>query len=173
MMTKIVKSMKLFLFIQGVILLGYFISFEFFINLEIAFLSSFLIVMGSMYGYKKMVYNQVASQNYEDKRDILEIIEDPHELYDETPINEVPLEDLDFKAIVQEEKKKIKTLSLHALGDGVKGGFSLFRLIPYLFLFLGFIALKNNDLLDIAIYLPSLLVGIVSAYFVGKNIYVD
>lgn len=173
MKIKIVKAFKVFLLIQAVILLSYFFSFRFFINLEIAFLSSFLIMMGSMYGYRKMIQSEVISQNYEDKRDILDIIEDPHELYDETPIIEQSIEDLDMKTIIKEEKKKIKTFNLKTIGHGTKGGFSIFRLVPYIFLFLGFIALKNNDLLDISVYLPSLLVGIVGAYFVGKGVFID
>lgn len=173
MRIKIVKSLKLFLFIQGIIFLSYLISFSFFINLEIAFLSSFFIMIGSMYGYKKMVQNEVTAQNYQDNHGMLDTIEDPYELYDETPIVEIPLEDVDFKTIIKEEKKKIKTFNLNAVGHGTKGGFSLFRLLPYLFLFLGFIALKNNGILDISIYLPSLLIGIISAYFVGKNIFVN
>ena len=52
---------------------------------------------------------------------------------------------------------------------GARGSVSLFRLVPYLFLVLGFIALKNNELLDIAIYLPSLLVGIVVGSIASKE----
>jgi hypothetical protein len=36
---------------------------------------------------------------------------------------------------------------------------------------LGFIALKNNELLDIAIYLPSLLIGIIVGYRSGKEVF--
>ena len=56
---------------------------------------------------------------------------------------------------------------------GSKAGFSLFRLIPYLFLVLGFIALKNNQLLEISVYLPSLLVGIIVASLIGKELFED
>lgn len=46
------------------------------------------------------------------KKRFLDEVEDPYELYDETPINEAPVEELDLKAIVQEEKKRIKILNL-------------------------------------------------------------
>jgi len=167
------KSIKILLVLEGLILLASLISFSFFINLQIAFLSSFFIVLGSMYGYKKMVQNKIDSGEYEEKRDFLDTIEDPHELYDDTPPNETPVEELDLKAIVKEEKKKIKTFSLQSMKHGTKGSFSLFRVAGYIFLFLGFIALKNNGVLELAIYMPSLLLGMVAAYFVGKNIFLS
>jgi hypothetical protein len=167
------ESIKILLVLEGLILLASLVSFSFFINLQIAFLSSFFIMIGSMYGYKKMVQNKIDAGEYEEKRDFLDTIEDPHELYDETPLNDAPAEELDLKAIVREEKKKIKTFSLQSMKHGTKGSFSLFRVAGYIFLFLGFVALKNNDLLDLAIYMPSLLGGIVAAYFVGKNLFLS
>ncbi|MCD6433911.1 MAG: hypothetical protein J7L21_07700 [Sulfurimonas sp.] len=118
-----------------------------------------------------MVNNQVDSKMIEDKRDILDTIEDPHELYDDESINEAPVEELDLKAIVKEEKAKIKTLSVKSMKHGVRGSVSAFRLVPYVFLVLGFIALKNNELLDIAVYLPSLLVGIVVGSISGRGLF--
>ncbi|MBU1658407.1 hypothetical protein KKG72_05060 [bacterium] len=118
-----------------------------------------------------MVDNQVASENIEEKRELLDEIDDPYELYDDTPLNEAPADELDLRAIVKEEKKKIKIVNFKDMKKGSKAGFSLFRLIPYLFLVLGFIALSNNELLDIAIYLPSLLPGIVVGYISGKEIF--
>jgi hypothetical protein len=47
----------------------------------------------------------------------------------------------------------------------------MFRLGGYIFLVLGFIALKNNDILDIGVYLPSLLIGIIIGYISAKEIY--
>lgn len=165
------KSIKFIAISEILILATYFISLEFFINLQIAFLSSFFIILGSMYTYRKMINTKLESNEFEDKRDLLDTIEDPYELYDDTPLNETPVEELDLKAIVKEEKKKIKTLSIKNMKYGAKGSFSLFRLLPYLFLVLGFIALNNNDLLNIAIYLPSLLVGIVVGSISGKDIF--
>jgi hypothetical protein len=158
------KSIRLILVSEAIILLTYFISLEFFLNLQVAFLSSFFVIIGSSYAYKKMVINDGASEMFEGERDLLDTIEDPHELYEQNDINDAPFEELDLKTIVKEEKKKIKTFSLGSMKKGVKGSTSLFRLLPYLFLVLGFIALSNNEMLSIAIYLPSLLVGIVVGY---------
>jgi len=189
------KSIKTVGITELLILLSYFYSFEVFINIQIAFFSSLFVILGSSFAYSKMVQTQVEAKSFEDevngearegalgyKRDLLDDIEDPHELYDDKvndevregalgyePINDAPVEELDLKAIVKEERAKIKTLSVKSMKHGARGSVSLFRLVPYLFLVLGFIALKNNELLDIAIYLPSLLVGIVVGSIASKE----
>jgi hypothetical protein len=164
------KNIKVFVVIEFLILLSALIKFEFFINLQVAFLSSFFIIVGSAYAYKRMIKNQVALENVDEKRDILDEIEDPYELYEEAETNTAADAELDLRAIVKEEKKKIKILNLREIKKGARAGVSLFRLVPYLFLIIGFIALKNNALLDISIYLPSLLTGIVAGYFISKEL---
>ena len=146
------------------------ISCSFFINLQIYFLSSFFVILGSTFAYNRMIKTQIEVDNIQNSRDLLDEIEDPHELYDDNPINETPVDELDLKAIIKEEKKKIKILNVKDIKKGGKASASLYRLLPYLFLILGFIALKNNELLDIAVYLPSLLVGIVIGYTSSKEI---
>ncbi|QFR50443.1 hypothetical protein FJR48_05690 [Sulfurimonas lithotrophica] len=116
-----------------------------------------------------MVDSKVKTESFESERDALDVIDDPHELYDETPLNDS--EELDLKQIVKEEKKKIKTFNLKSIKEGGSASFSLFRLGGYLFLVLGFIALKNNEILDISVYLPSLLVGIIVGYIASKEIF--
>ncbi|MBU0721742.1 hypothetical protein KJ877_10395 [bacterium] len=118
-----------------------------------------------------MIRQQLASENIEEKRDLLDTIEDPYELYEEDTVNETPAEELDLKTIVKEEKAKIKTLSLKSIKHGSRGSVSFFRLVPYVFLILGFIALKNNEVLNISVYLPSLLAGIVAGYMSAKEIF--
>ncbi len=161
MRTMVKKAIKFIVISELLIVATYFISFKIFINLQIASLSSFFIIFGSMYAYKKMVIRQVETENIEEKRELLDEIEDPHGLYDE---------ESDLQTIVKEEKKKIKTINFSDMKKGFKAGFSLFRLIPYVFLVLGFIALKNHGVLDIAVYLLSLLVGIFVAYLSAKEI---
>ncbi|MCK9490505.1 MAG: hypothetical protein M0Q24_00325 [Sulfurimonas sp.] len=165
------RSIRIIFLSEIFILLTYFISLEFFLNLQVAFLSSFFVILGSSYAYKKMVIRDGSAEIFEGKRDLLDTIEDPHELYEENDINNAPFEDLDLKAIVKEEKKKIKTFSIASMKKGVKGSTSAFRLLPYLFLVLGFIALANNEMLNLAIYLPSLLVGIIVGYLISKEMF--
>jgi hypothetical protein len=165
------KAIKLIATVELFILVTYFFSFSFYINLQIAFLSSFFIILGSMYAYAKMVDIQVQKEEYEEPRDLLDIIEDPYELYDDEPINDTPTDELDLRIIVKDEKKKIKIVNFKDIKKGSSAGFSMFRLVPYLFLVLGFIALKNNNILDIFVYLPSLLLGIIVGSITGKELF--
>ena len=89
----------------------------------------------------------------------------------EEEINNAPAEELDLKAMVKEERAKIKTVSVESVKHGVRGASSFFRLVPYVFLVLGFISLENNWLLDIAIYLPSLLLGIIVGFVSSKELF--
>ena len=155
------KTISLLVALQAAMLVGFFFSKEFFYNAEVGFWSAFLIIFGASYAYKKMVQHNVTTGHYEEKRDILDEIDDKFELYDDEDINEAPAEELDLKAIVKEEKAKIKTVSLSSMKYGAKGGFSPWRLLPYLLLVFGFIALKNNGVLSLWFYLPALGVGVV------------
>jgi len=166
-----VKSLKIIVITQIFVIATYFISFSFYINTQVAYLSSLFVILGSSFAYRKMVQNQVDSKAIEEKRDLLDEIEDPYELYDDEPINNAPVEELNLKEIVKEERAKIKTFSLDSAKHGARGSVSLFRLAPYLFLVLGFIALNNNHILDIAVYLPALLVGIVVGSVSSKDLF--
>ena len=171
MRTMVIQSIKIILGVEILILLSKFISPVFFINLQVAFLSSLFVILGSAYAHRKMVISDLENDNIGYQRDFLDEVEDPHELYDELEINDAPVEELNLKEIVQEEKKKIKTLSVKSMKKGARAASSIFRLVPYMFLILGFIALKNNDMLDIMIYLPSLMVGIIVGSITSKKIF--
>lgn len=162
------KAISIFLAVEIVIFATYFYSQKLFLNSEVAFLSAFLIILGSSFAYRKMIHSKIDSGEYEEDRDLLDTIDDPHELYEE--INEAPVEELDLKQIVKEEKAKIKTLSLKNAKHGIRGSFAMMRLIPYIFLVLGFIALKNNNMLDLVYYLPALLIGIVAGSLVSREV---
>ncbi len=163
------KNIKIIGITELVIILFYFYSFEVFLNIQVAFLSSLIVILGASFAYKKMVQAELEANNINEKRDLLDEIEDPYELYKEESANNIPLEDLDLKSIVKEEKAKIKTLNMKSVKHGARGSVSLFRIVPYVFLVLGFIALKNNELLNIAVYLPSLLIGIVAGFIISKG----
>jgi hypothetical protein len=165
------KAISLFAVVQVLIFVSYFFSSKVFANIETAFLSALFIIIGASYAYKRMVVAKVASGEYVEDRDLLDKIEDPHELYDGKEINDAPPEELNLKEIVKEEKAKVKPLNIKNMKYGVKGGVSLFRVVPYLFLILGFIALKNNDILNLWYYLPSLFIGIITGSVIAKEIF--
>ncbi len=171
MMRIMVKKIISMLFVvEGVIFSTTLYSKALFANVQVAFLSSFFVIVGASFAYKRMVYAKLSSERYEEERDLLDEIEDPHELYEENSINETQAKELTLKEIVKEEKAKIKTFSFKSMKHGARGSLSLFRIFPYIFLILGFIALKNNALLDLSFYLPSLLIGIIFGSLVSSNV---
>ena len=164
-----VQKFKIFLIFEVLVIATLLFGKCAFTNVQVAFLSSFLIVVASGYAHKRMVRGRIINGIYADDRDPLDKIDDPHGLFDDEEINDAPAEELDLKAIVKEEKKKVKPFSLGNIKQGAKGSFSLYRLGAYLFLFLGFIALKNNHLLDVKFYLAALLPGIIAGYLFLKE----
>ena len=167
--TSVVRKFKTFLLFEALVLATMLFGTAVFINAQVAFLSSFLIIVASGYAHKKMVEGRIKNGIYADDRDPLDKIDDPHGLFDEEEINDAPPEELDLKAIVKEEKKKLNPFSTSSLKQGLRGSFTLYRIAAYIFLILGFIALKNNNLIDIKIYVVALLPGIIAGYLVLKD----
>jgi len=165
------RAISIFAIAELFIFATYLFSSHLFANVEVAFLSAFLIIVGASYAYKRMVIAKVESGEYVEDRELLDKIEDPHELYDGKEINDAPPEELNLREIVKEEKAKVKPLNIKNMKHGIRGSISLFRLLPYLFLILGFIALKNNAVLDLWFYLPSLFIGVVVGSLVSKELF--
>ncbi|MBN2721890.1 MAG: hypothetical protein JXQ77_03630 [Campylobacterales bacterium] len=118
---------------------------DWFINSQIGFFSSLAVVLASMYSYRKMIDQSVASGAVVSSNDeLLEKIEDPHGVYDEDDTQETILEE------TIEEDKKITTLE--ALKKS-KAFISFYRLGAYLLLALGFLYLQSNHILHIPSYL--------------------
>ena len=168
--TMVKKFIKIFLIFELPIVALYLFSPALFANVEVAFLSSFFVVLASSYAHKRMVLSKVAAGEYEEERELLDKIEDPHGLYD-TPINDAPPEELNLREIVKEEKKKVKPMNAKNIKYGLRGGLSPWRLGAYFFLVLGFIALNNNHILELIYYLPALLVGIIAGSLGAKELF--
>jgi hypothetical protein len=97
-----------------------------FLNAQVGFLSSFLIVICSFLGYKKMV-NYRASI-YENEADIIDKIEDPYGIWDD-----------------EESDKKPKIPYVKNTKTTLKGFFSPYRIASYvLFLIIFLILVKNG-----------------------------
>lgn len=144
----------LFLALQlPVVYLYYYIQGDAFINYEVAFFCSLLIMLGSMIAFSKVVFN--APKDVDDA--YLESIEDPHALYDDEETVQ------DAEEIFKEEKKRIKKFSLKGATKAAPALFSLFRLLPYLLLALGMVALVNRGQFDVAMFLFGLTMGIICA----------
>ncbi len=123
-------------------------NYSWFINSQIGFISSSLVIFASMFSYKKMIKSRLDNEIVvpEDNRDTIDKIEDPYNIY------------VEDKDIIKEEKKRLKENRrsiLEVLRDS-KSALSIYRLGAYGVLILGFFYLNSNNLLDIVSYLFSL-----------------
>ena len=168
------KIIKAALLSELLVFALWFYSFTFFINFQIAFISSVLILLGSTYSYKRLVDRRVASEERPDDVDIVDKIDDPFDLYSEEITQEKILgeEEPDIKAIVKAEKKRIKAHPVKNTAKSAPALLSIFRIVPYLFLVLGFIGLKNNGLLSLMPYLIGLGFGILAGLHMGRALFI-
>jgi len=130
---------------------------EWFINSQIGFVSSSLVILASIISYRNMVQGRVDAGIIiaEDNRDTIEKIEDPYDLYSEDSLSN---DEKTMQSVVKEEKEKLKknSRSIWQVTKDSKPALSLYRLTAYGILILGFFYLNNNHKLDISSYLFSL-----------------
>jgi len=139
-----------------------------FVNFLIAMITSIGIVTGSLYSYRNMIIRRVADVDPEDNKDIIDMMDDPYDLYEEERENEIT----DIKQMIKEEKARQKNNIIKNTTENSSAWVSAYRLIPYAFLVLGFIALQNNQILDILPYMSGLAVGIPIGYFFAKELWI-
>lgn len=138
------------------------------ISFFVAAFSSMFIVMGSLYAYRNMIQNRIGDVDFEDIKDSIDMLDDPYDLYEEERANEVA----DIKAMIKEEKARQKSNIIQNTTKNASAMVSVYRLVPYAFLILGFIALNNSHELSILPYLIGLAVGIPLGYLIGKKIFI-
>lgn len=138
------------------------------ISFFVAAFSSMFIVMGSLYAYRNMIQNRIDDVDFEDIKDSIDMLDDPYDLYEEERANEVA----DIKAMIKEEKARQKSNIIQNTTKNASAMVSVYRLVPYAFLILGFIALNNSHELSILPYLIGLAVGIPLGYLIGKKIFI-
>lgn len=135
----------------------------------VAMLSSMLIVTGSLYSYRTMIRNRVADTEAGDIKDAIDMMDDPYDLYEEEREEEIT----DIKQMIKEEKARQKGNILKTTTQNGSAWVSLYRLLPYAFLIIGFIALENNQALEILPYMIGLAVGMVIGYWIAKKIFIS
>jgi hypothetical protein len=142
-----------------------------FINAQVAFVCAFLILLGSMYSYKKLVQRNLENETAMHQEDLVEKIDDPFDLYGEEETAEA--EDRPLKEVIKEEKARLKSsrANVKNVSKATPALLSGYRLIPYGLLVLAFIALKNNQMLSLWYFLPGLAVGIISGYLSGRALF--
>lgn len=138
------------------------------ISFLVAMLSSLLIVTGSLYSYRNMIQSRMGDVDLGDNKDAIDMMDDPYDLYEEEREHEIT----DIKQMIKEEKARQKSNIIQNTTKNVSAWVSLYRMIPYAFLILGFIALENSRSLTIFPYLVGLAAGIPIGYLISKHIFI-
>lgn len=148
-------------------------NYIWFINTQVAFISSFFIMLATYISYKnniqKRVQNYDLSFNDRDNIDELDKIDDPYELYDN---NDDKIDNINIKEVINEEKKALKKDNIKNMVQSFGAFSSIYRIFGYLFLILGFFYLKNNQFLDVISYFVGFSIapiGILIAILVVKK----
>ena len=168
-MTALIKAIRIVVLFQLALLGLWLISFQVFINAEVAFFSAFFVMLGSMYSYSRLVNKRLENFENLSDDDLIDKIDDPYDLYGENSETAAD-EEVDLKAVIKEEKARLKAKTGKNTISSAPAMVSFYRIIPYLFLVAGFIGLKNNDLLALWPYLTGLGVGIFGGLISGKEI---
>lgn len=135
----------------------------------VAMFSSMLIVLGSLYAYRNMIQSRVENSEIDDFKDTIDEMDDPYDLYEEERESEIT----DIKQMIKEEKARQKGNIIQNTTKNASAMVSLYRLVPYAFLILGFIALNNSHALSILPYLIGLAVGIPIGYLISKRLFIS
>ena len=166
------SAFMLFMGFQFVITGLLLISFHTFVNFEVAFVSTALVMLGSMYSYRQLIMKRLASQERPHQDDLIDTIDDPYDLYSEEE-QMLDVDDVDLKTVIKEEKKKLKTHTVKNTASGAPAMVSLFRIGPYAVMILGFIAINNNHILMLWPYMIGLGVGVLGGLLIGKKLLVS
>ena len=148
----------LFVVNVGVILVSYLLGgASTFMNTQVGFITSSLVMLGSMQSYRSLVEGRLNVGSIpDDERDTLDKLEDPYDVYEDEKVEEDSEKTL--QEVVKEERanlKKSRRSFLQTTKDS-KAAFSFYRLGAYVLLILGFFYLNNNKILEIVPYLISL-----------------
>ena len=147
------------------------------LNTQVAFISSVIITIGSYLGYKrnveKRVQNSTDAALISEDRDKIDEIDDPFDLYSEIKqAEEKELSTEEIKQILKEEKAKVKRNSIKNTILSASGFASIYRIVGYVSLILGFFILNNNGLFDAYSYLAGLFVvtfSVLAAIIVNRK----
>ncbi len=126
----------------------------FLLNTQVAFISSLLVVLGSFWGYKRMVQKRAKKFS---GRDVIEVLEDRYELYEES--------NKSAKEIFEEERAKIKVsrANIKNFIKSAPGFFSPWRLLGYLFLVVAVLVLIRKGYFEAGSFLIGLAIVPLSA----------
>jgi hypothetical protein len=135
----------------------------------VAMISSMLIVMGSLYAYRNMIQSRIENSEVDDFKDSIDEMDDPYDLYEEERENEIT----DIKEMIKEEKARQKGNIIQNTTKNASAMVSVYRLVPYAVLIIGFIALEKNHSMEILYYLVGLGAGIPIGYLIAKKVFIS
>lgn len=155
------KFIKIFLIIDLAVVIFCLLNgnMTWLINTQLAFLGSLIITVGSFLGYQKNVKSRVTKETLKyNEADTIDKIEDQFDLYSEDDINYNEASEEEFKEIVKEEKNRVKQRSFKNMLLSFGGFSSVYRIIGYTVLIIGFFYLVNNKIFDTYSYLFGLFI---------------
>ncbi len=167
------KAIKVFFIIDILVLIVCFVFFDisYIINTQVAFFSSIFVTIGTYLGYKNNIKSRVKNHiNHDDNYDEIDKMDDPYDLYSPDIEQQEELSKEDIKQILKENKPKGNNIK-NFIG-GFSGMASLYRIVGYIFLLIGFFYLNNNHLLNPIPYLLGFLIvpiGALTINFIEKN----
>lgn len=176
MNTLFVRALKILLLADAVLIALSIIFFDIKVlySTQIAFITSTLVILGSLFSYHRMVNSRVEYNiiSEEDERDLLDKLDDPHDLYSEEIVDDP---DEDLKDAIHKEKRKLREnrRSLFEVLKDTSAALSLYRLGAYFLLFIGFLYLNRNGLLHVPSYLIGLGIPIVAIVVTLLNNKID
>ncbi|MDD5359282.1 MAG: hypothetical protein PHI79_03330 [Sulfurovaceae bacterium] len=144
-----------------------------FFNSQVAYLSSIIIVLASMYSYAQMVKTGVENEIITTSNDeLLDKIEDPHGLYDDNnPQQALETKNDEIMTEVQDDNTEDKISTIEAMKKN-KAYVSFYRIGAYAILVLGFLYLQNIKIFHMASYMFGLFlppVLIASVFYFGSK----
>lgn len=160
------KFANVFFIVDAILIVGclLFANALWLLNTQVAFISSLIVSIATFLSYQRNVNKRLQTDSSGidtlNDRDKVDEIDDPFDLYseDEPIMEEKELSASEIKAIIKEEKSKVKQNTFKNL---YKSGFSfmsLYRFAGYIILIIGFFYLVNNKLFEPIAYLIGLFV---------------
>lgn len=162
------KFFFVYLVVDGIVIVTcLFLGDLWLLNTQVAFMCSMLITVASFISYKNMVQQRVESGDLGDDRDLLDDIEDPHKLYDEENVEDLPVV----------EKEVIKKIgfrqSMKNMAKSYRGALSPYRIASYIMLCMAVLFLVRHAYFDALAFLLGLSITPISSligfWFLDKN----
>ena len=137
---------------------GKFISNQFFISSQISFFASLIILTASFFAYKNRINSRLENARDEILAMQKEEDEDEEEILPQREPKEFSLKD---------EKERLKKQKFSFKDRSFAAAFMPYRLVAYAILFLGFLFLKNENLLNVSGFLVGLAPMPIGAFIFG------